>query len=96
MDSLSVATEIAPEGIKKYLYRKINNAGDKMAKAKGYENPIVAMKQVKATNESKANTENIVLLQSTGPTNICGVNNLPSIELYVTKRERGRGADKRT
>ncbi len=29
--------------------------------------------------------------QSTGPTNISGVNNLPSLQLYVTKRERGRG-----
>ncbi len=33
--------------------------------------------------------------QSTGPMNISGVNNLPSLQLYVKHRERGRGADKR-
>ncbi len=60
-----------------------------------YKNPIVAIKQVKAVKESKAYTENIVSFQSTGPTNISGVNNLPSLRLYVTKRESGRGAEKR-
>jgi hypothetical protein len=60
-----------------------------------YENPIMAVRQVKATNESKAYNENTVSFQSTGPTNISGIKNLPPLELYVTKRERGRGADKR-
>jgi hypothetical protein len=46
------------------------------------------VKQVKATNKSKVYTENIVSFQSTGPTNISSVNNLPSLELYVTKRDR--------
>ena len=66
-----------------------------MAKAMRYENPIVAVRQVEVTNESMAYTENIVSFQSTGPTNISGVNNLPSLQLYVAKRERERGADKR-
>jgi hypothetical protein len=62
-----------------------------MAKAMRYENPIVGVRQVKATKVSKAYTKNIVSFQSTGPTNISGVNNLPSLQLYVTKRVRGRG-----
>ena len=61
-----------------------------MAKAMRYENPIVAVRQVEVTNESMAYTENIVSFQSTGPTNISGVNNLPSLQLYVAKRERER------
>ena len=67
-----------------------------MANAMRYENPIVAVRQVEATNEDMAYTENIVLFQSTGPTNIYSVvNNLPSLKLYVTQRERGGGVDKR-
>jgi regulatory protein YycI of two-component signal transduction system YycFG len=50
---------------------------------------------VNATKVSKAYTGNIVSFQSTGPTNISGVNNLPSLQLYVTKRVRGRGGEKR-
>ncbi len=61
-----------------------------MAKAMRYENPIVAVRQVEATNEDMAYTENIVSFQSTGPKNISGVNNLPSLQLYVTDRERER------
>ena len=55
----------------------------------------MAVRQVEATNESMVYMENIVSFQSTGPTNISGVNNLPSLQLYVTKSERGRGADTR-
>ncbi len=33
--------------------------------------------------------------QSTGPAYISGVNNLPSLQLYVKQRDRGKGADKR-
>ena len=84
-----------PVGIKQYLHREKVKLGDKMAKAMRYENPIVAVTQVEAANESMAYTENIVSFQSTGPINISDVNNLPSLQLYMTKRERGRGADKR-
>ena len=55
-----------------------------------YGNPIVAVRQVEATNEDMAYMENIVLFQSTGLANISGVNNLPSLQLYVTVRERER------
>mmetsp|Transcript_12411 Transcript_12411/g.26936 ORF Transcript_12411/g.26936 Transcript_12411/m.26936 type:complete len:326 (+) Transcript_12411:1665-2642(+) len=60
-----------------------------------YENPIIAIKQVQATDTAKAYTKTHVSFQSTGCTNISGVNNLPSAGLYVTKRERGRGNNKR-
>ncbi len=59
-----------------------------MAKAMQDENPIVAVRQVEVTNESMAYTENIMSFQSAGPTNISGVNNLPSLQLYVKQRER--------
>jgi hypothetical protein len=84
-----------PTDLKQYLHREKNKPGDKMAKAMRYENPIVGLRQVKATKVSKAYTGNIVSFQSTGPTNISGVNNLPSLQLYVTKRVRGRGGEKR-
>jgi tartrate dehydratase beta subunit/fumarate hydratase class I family protein len=61
--------------IKEYIHREKNKPGDKMAKVMRYENPIVGVRQVKATKVSKAYTENIVSFQSTGPTNISGVNN---------------------
>jgi hypothetical protein len=84
-----------PVGIKQYLTQEKIKAVDKMAKAMSYENPIVAVRQVEAKNEEMAYTENIVSFQSTGRTNISGVNNLPSLQLFVKQRERGRGADKR-
>ncbi len=62
-----------------------------MAKAIQYENPIVAVRQVKAKNEQMAYMENIMSFQSTGLANISGVNNLPSLQLYCetqTERER--------
>jgi hypothetical protein len=82
-----------PDDVKQYLHREKIKPGDKMAKTMRYENPIVAVRQVKATPVSKAYTENIVSFQSNGPTNISGVNNLPSFQLYVTQRERGRGGE---
>ena len=47
-----------------------------MAKAMRYENPIVAVRQVEATNKSMTYMENIVSFQSTGPTNISGEHSL--------------------
>ena len=37
----------------------------------------------------------MVSFQSTGATNICGVNNLPSADLYVTVKARGKGPARR-
>jgi hypothetical protein len=84
-----------PMDTKQYLHREKNKPGDEMAKTMRYENPIVGVRQVKATKVSKSYTENIVSFQSTEPTNISGVNNLPSLQLYVTVKVRGRGGEKR-
>jgi len=95
--TLTCHQDCFPADIKQYLHREKIKPGDKTAKAMRYENPIVGVRQVKATpvSKAKAYTENIVSFQSTGPTNISGVNNLPSLQLYVTQRERGRGGEKR-
>ena len=80
-----------PVGIKQYLHQEKIKAGGKMAKTMRYENPIV-LRQVEATNEEMAYTENIVSFQSTGPTDISGVNNLPSLTCD-TERERERSGE---
>mmetsp|Transcript_19746 Transcript_19746/g.42879 ORF Transcript_19746/g.42879 Transcript_19746/m.42879 type:complete len:324 (+) Transcript_19746:1794-2765(+) len=61
-----------------------------------YENPIVAIQQVPATDVTNAYTKTHVSFQSTGCTNISGVNNLPSAGFYVTIKSRGRGKNKRS
>ncbi len=57
--------------------------------------PIVAVKQQPAVEESKAYTKTLVSFQSTGATNICGENNLPSVTNYVSNKVRGKGKTKR-
>jgi hypothetical protein len=88
-----------PEGLKPYLHHEgVKSAGCPKARAMRFDNPIVAIKQVPAVeNEDgsiKANacTRTLVSFPSLGPTNICGVNNLPSVSLYVSKRVRRKGA----
>jgi len=66
-----------PQGLKEYLHHdKVSPACTK-AKAMHYAMPIIAIKQCPAVNESKAFTQTLVFFQSTGATNICGMNNLP-------------------
>ena len=84
-----------PKGLKPFLHHDKTKPGDLRAKAMRCENPIVAICQVIATSETKAYTKTHVSFQSTGATNISGVNNLPSCGLYVTQRQRGRGVNKR-
>ena len=60
-----------------------------------YQNPIVAVKQVKATGDAHVYTKNIVSFQSMGATNISGVNNLPLVQLCVSKKNRGKDEDRR-
>ena len=92
-----------PVGLKPYLHHEKVAPGCPKAKAMRYAMPIVAIKQTPAVkgsieppvNESKAFTKTLVSFQSTGATNICGVNNLPSVTNYVAKRERGKGKEKR-
>ena len=65
-------------------------AAKQKAKAMHYTMQIVAIKQCPAVNESKAFTQTLVSFQSMGAMNICGVNNLPSVTNYVSKKVRGR------
>ncbi len=57
--------------------------------------PIVAIKQQSAVEESKAYTKTLASFQSSGATNICGVNNLLLVTNYVSKKVRGKGKTKR-
>ncbi|KAL7528119.1 hypothetical protein ACHAXR_005384 [Thalassiosira sp. AJA248-18] len=84
-----------PRGLKPYLHHEKVLPGDKKAKVMKYENPIFAVKEEQATPTTTAFTKTHVSFQSTGATNISGVNNLPSLSLYVTTKERGRGSKKR-
>jgi hypothetical protein len=84
-----------PQGLKEYLHHDKVPPGCAKAKAMRYVMPIVAIKQCPAGIESKAFTQTLVSFQSTGATNICGVNNLPSVTNYVSKKVRGKGNQKR-
>ena len=85
-----------PKGLKPYLHHDKVLNGCPKAKAFRYEMPIVAIKQQPAVGGSnKAYTKTLVSFQSTGATNICGVNNLPSVTNYVSQKVRGKGKTKR-
>jgi len=84
-----------PKGLKPYFHHQKVKPGDLKARVMRYENPIIAIKQVEATETTKAYTKTHVSFQSTGCTNISGVNNLPSAGLYVTQKSRGKGSNKR-
>ena len=86
-----------PKGLKPFLHHDKVVGGCQKAKAFRYEMPIVAVKQQPAImgGSTKAYTRTLVSFQSTGATNICGVNNLPSVTNYVSKKARGRGKTKR-
>ena len=83
-----------PKAIKPYIHHEKVTNYDLKAKVMRFQNPIMAVKQVPAIGDEKAYTKTFVSFQSTGPTNIAGVNNLPSCQLYVSKKERGRKEDK--
>jgi hypothetical protein len=85
-----------PKGLKPFLHHDKVLGGCQKAKAFRYEMPIVAVKQQTAMldGSTKAYTRTLVSFQSTGATNICGVNNLPSVTNYVSKKARGRGKTK--
>jgi hypothetical protein len=59
-----------------------------------FEKPFIAVKQVPAGNNggvaTKLYTKTLVLFQLTGVTNISGVNNIPSANLYVTVKLQGK------
>ena len=84
-----------PTGTKPYFHHGKTTPGCPKGKAARYENPIVAVKQTPASTNAKAYTRTQVSFQSTGATNIQGVNNLPSCSLYVSTKARGQGTNKR-
>ncbi|CAJ1944090.1 unnamed protein product [Cylindrotheca closterium] len=55
----------------------------------------MAVKSFPQSGEKKAYTQTHVSFQSTGSTNISSVNALNSNQLFVVKKERGTGAEKR-
>ncbi len=84
-----------PKGLKPYLHHDKVVAGCPKAKAMRFARPIVAIKKQPTVEESKPYTKTLVSFQSTGATNICGVNNLLSVTNYVSKKVRGKGKTKR-
>jgi len=87
------ARDRIPKEIKPYTHHTKVDATHLRCKAMRYENPVVAIQQRKALNGKKAYTKTFVSFQSTGGTNFIGVNNLPSVKLYVSKKERGQKKD---
>ena len=85
----TVARNRIPAEVKPYTHHGKVDAKLQRCRAMRFENPIVAIKQCEATEEGKAYFKSLVSFQSTGGTNIMGVNNLPSVKLYVHKRKRG-------
>jgi hypothetical protein len=83
-----------PKELKPYLHHAKVVTGCPKAKAVHFGMPIVAIKQQPAMEESKAYTKTLALFQSTGATNICGVNIFPSVTNYISKKVRGKGKTK--
>ena len=79
-----------PEELKPYTHHTKVDATHQRCRVMRFENPIVAIKQSEATVKGKAFTKTFISFQSTGATNIIGVNNLPSCGLYITQRSRGK------
>ena len=79
-----------PGNIKPYTHHEQFDSTHLRCKVMRFQNPIVAIQQCKADGDKKAYTKTFVSFQSTGGTNIIGVNNLPSVKLYVGQKERGR------
>jgi hypothetical protein len=68
-----------PAELKPYTHHGKVDSTNQRCQAMRFEQPIVAIKQCKETEETKAYTKTFVSFQSTGGTNIIGVNNLPSV-----------------
>ena len=81
-----------PPGTKDYFHSD-KVAVDQRTKVMRFGNPIFARKQVKGTKNNY--TKTFASFQSTGATNIAGVNNLPSLQLCGVTKSRGQGLEKR-
>ena len=93
--TLTTRRDRFPPGLKPFCHHDKTAPGCTRAKCMRFGNPIVAVKQVPATDSKKAYTKTLVSFQSTGATNISGVNNLHSEMLRAVTRTRGTGSDKR-
>ena len=89
--TMTVRRDRLATGLKEHLHtEKGTPTTATQAKVMRFQNPIFAIKQVQATDTSKAYTKTHCSFQSTGPTNIGGVNNLPSGTNYVSEKARGQ------
>jgi hypothetical protein len=84
---------LIPANLKPYMHAVKVDSSMQRCKAMRFENPIVAIQQCKEMDGNKAYTKTFVSFQSTSGTNIIGVNNLPSVQLYVGQKERGKKKD---
>lgn len=86
-----------PTGLKQYCHHEKSEAAKiPRYKVMRFGKPIVAISNVISPNlETKDYTKTLVSFQSTGATNISGVNNLPSCYLSVAQKCRGAGDQKR-
>jgi hypothetical protein len=86
------------KGLKEYYHHEKQVDIGPRSRAARFEHPVVAVKEVNfPTNDGKQDYCIVhVSFQSTGSTNITSVNALDKVDLYVAKRERGRGGGKRT
>jgi hypothetical protein len=83
-----------PPGLKDFLHHEKVPATDKRTRVARFEQPIFAVKQMEKDGDAKEYTRTIVSFQSTGATNITGVNNLISLTLYVQPKYRGNKNNK--
>ena len=78
-----------PPGLKDFLHHDKVPSTDKRTRVARFEQPILAIKKVVCEAPLKSYTRTVVSFQSTGATNLTGVNNLPSLTLYVQPKYRG-------
>lgn len=83
-----------PPGLKCYFNHEKVPSTDKRTRVARFEQPIFAVKRVPADGNKKAYYRTFVSFQSTGATNIAGVNNLSSLTLYVQPKFRGSKKNK--
>jgi hypothetical protein len=83
-----------PKGLKDYFHHKKVPSHDMRTRVALFDQPIFAVKRVEKDNDKKAYTQTFVSFQSTGATNISGVNDLLSLTLYVQPEYRGTKKNK--
>ncbi len=83
-----------PPGLKRYFNHEKVISTDKRTRVARFEQPIFAVKRLQAKDNKKPYTRTLVSFQSTGVTNIAGVNNLLSLTLFVQPKFRGAKKNK--